>query len=242
MCLPKLIKIFVFCAAVFCQACSFWQISENSKNSNTTFAANDLKYEIPFSSREPDVFQAEIVLTTFANGEKSERKIFTARKAAKQRYDFENETSFLRTSENQSFLIDNNRRVFAENQTNSNVSDEAADAVKDFLTTDWLNEKRGAAFEKIGTENDLTKYLVRFADAPKADSEVLIFVDENLKIPIRQEFYAANGEQKILLFSMELRNFQSSADDNFFELPKDFRQVSLSDFQKSLRPKAPLKK
>jgi hypothetical protein len=90
-------------------------------------------------------------------------------------------------------------------------------------------------FENLGAENGLTKYRVRLKDMPKDASETLIYIDENLKIPVKQEFYTINGEQKILVFSMELRNLKLQTDDKLFELPKDYRKVSSNEFQKAIR-------
>ena len=237
MFLSKSIKISVVFAALFCQTCSLWQSSE-SRNANAfsaPFAAQELKNKIPFSSKEPDVYQTEIVLTSFSDGEKSERRSFTARNGTKLRSDFENKISFLQSSENEKFLIHNGKKIYVYSQMNSGVENESDNQIKDFLTTEWLNEKRGAAFENLGAENGLTKYRVRLEDLPDINSEILIFFDENLKIPVRQEFYTVNGEQKILVFSMKLQNLKLEADDKLFEFPKDYRKVSLNEFQKAVR-------
>jgi hypothetical protein len=237
MFLLKSIKISVVFAAMFCQSCGLWQSSE-SRNANTfsaPFAAQELKSKIPFSSKEPDVYQTEIVLTNYSGGEKSERRSFTARNGGKLRSDFENKISFLQRNENEKFLIHNGKKIYVDSQSNSGAPNETGDQIKDFLTTEWLNEKRGAAFENLGAENNLTKYRVSLEDAPNINSEILIFVDENLKIPVRQEFYTINDEQKILVFSMELQNLKLQTDDKLFELPKDYRKVSSNEFQKAVR-------
>jgi len=237
MSLPKAIKISVVFAAMFCQACSLWQSSEsgNANAFSAPFAAQELKSKIPFSSKEPDVYQTEIVLTNYSGGEKSERRSFTARNGAKLRSDYENKISFLQPNENERFLIHNGKKIYVDSQTNSGLANETGDQIKDFLTTEWLNEKRGAAFENLGAENGLTKYRARLEDAANISSEVLIFVDENLKIPVRQEFYTVNGEQKILVFSMELQNLKLGTDDKLFELPENYRKVSSNEFQKAVR-------
>ncbi len=237
MFLSESFKIFVGFAVLLVSSCGVWQSAEN-QNANVSSvpsAAGESKSAVPFSTKEPDVYQAEIVLTNFAGGEKSERKIFTARRGEKLRCDYENKISFLQTGENQKFLVHSGKKIYTENAAISGVASGTGDPVKDFLTTEWLNEKPGATFENLGAENNgLTKYLVRLEDAPNADSETLIFVDENLKIPVRQEFYTTGGEQKVLVFSMELENLKLEADDKLFELPKDFRKVSMNEFQKTI--------
>ncbi len=231
------IKFFACFVLLCAAACGFRQTAEN-QNANVSPALltrEESKSAIPFSSKEPDVYQAEIVLTTYASGEKTERKIFTARRGAKLRCDYENGISRLQLSENENFSLNNSKKIYAESQTNSSVSGEKGETIKDFLTAEWLDEKRGAKFENLGAENNLTKYRVKFEDALNYASENLIYVDASLKIPVRQELYTTNGEQKTLVFSMELRNFKLEADDKLFELPKDFRRVSANEFQKTIR-------
>ena len=91
-----------------------------------------------------------------------------------------------------------------------------------FLTTEYLNQKTGATFEKIKTENDLTEYRARIENSA---TEILITVDENLHLPVKQEFYRTNGEQKILLYAVGLENFKTATDENSFVVPKDFRVI-----------------
>lgn len=230
------IKIFVVSVALFASSCGFWRGAENQNvNASSRLSmAEEAKSAIPFASKEPDVYRAEIVLTNYANGEKSERKIFAARHGAKLRCDYENKISFLQTSENEKFSLYSGKKIYAESRTNSGTSSESGNAIKDFLTTEWLNEKGGARFEKLGAENGFIKYRVKLVDAPNAASETLIFIDENLNVPVKQEFYTISGEQKILVFSMELQNFSLEADDKLFELPSDYRKVSLKEFQKTI--------
>ena len=236
MFLPKSTKTFAALTALFAASCGYWQGNSNITPAPAApFVAEELKSGIPFASKEPGVYQAEIVLTTYAGGEKSERKIFTARSGAKLRSDYENNVSFLQSDGNIKYLINNGRKVYAESQITSGAAGDSGNTIKDFLTAEWLNEKRGAKFENLGAENGLTKYRVSLTDAPNKDSETLIFVDENLKIPVRQEFYATNDGQKVLVFSMEMRNIKLEADDKLFELPKDYRKISPNEFQKMTR-------
>jgi hypothetical protein len=237
MFLSKSIKIFVGCALLFASSCNFWQSAENqnANASSAPFMVNESKFAVPFSSQEPDVYQAEIVLTNYSDGEKSERRSFTARNSEKLRFDYENKISFLQPNENEKFLIHKGKKIYVDNQTISSTSSETGGVIKDFLTTEWLNEKRGAVFENLGVENGLTKYLVRLKDAPNIYSEILIYIDESLKIPVKQEFYTINDERKILVFSMELQNLKLQTDDKLFELPKDYHKVSSNEFQKVIR-------
>ncbi|MEJ7698746.1 MAG: hypothetical protein WKF71_03750 [Pyrinomonadaceae bacterium] len=72
--------------ALLCNACSFWQSADNENTSTAPVPVVDaeVKSEIPFSTKEPDVYQAEIVVATGA----SEEKMFAARNGNYRRYDF----------------------------------------------------------------------------------------------------------------------------------------------------------
>lgn len=221
------VKIFFFLAVTVLQACAFWRAERSAP---AGFSAGETKSEVPFSTIEPDVYQAEVVLTNYAGGEKTERKIFAAKNGEKLRSDYESKISFLQRGAGEKFLIHNGKKIYADGQTNSNIPALTDEGLRDFLTNKWLNEKASARFENLGTENNLTKYRVVLEDSQT--SEMLIFIDENLKIPVRQEFYSINGKQKNLFFSMEIRNLNLEADEKLFELPKDFKKVSTEEFQK----------
>lgn len=224
----------VFLASVIFSSCSFWQTSENGQSNSNKFVASELESSIPFENKEPEVFQAEIVLSSFLNGEKIERVIKAARSKEKVRYDYPNGTSFLQKDENERFLLETEKKIYAQNSTISDSSKETGETLKDFLTTEWLNGKSDVKFEKIGAENGLTKYLVK---GENEGSETLIYFDENLKLPVKQEFYVADGGQKNIISAMELRNLKLEVDEMVFELPKGFRQVSIKEFQQIVREK-----
>lgn len=210
-------------------ACGFWQKTETANPQPDAPTAEKPALEIPFSTVEPADFQAEIVSTNFAGGEKNESRIFIARSGAKLLtiFNFGAKTEISRLEiGNKVFLVGRAEKVYAESAPNQ-TGIAANDSIKDFLATEWLNEKTPVAFERRDAENNLTEYRVNSANA-----ETVIFVDENLKIPVRQEFYDA---QKTLLFSSEITNFKTSTDDKIFDLPRGFRKISTKEFQEILR-------
>jgi len=222
-------KNFVLLALVllFFSSCRYWQKAETGTPDPTPFAVKELKSEIPFSTREPEIFQTEIVVT--ANGQ--ERKTFVARNGANRRFDFnfgaKNQVSVVHTDKN--YLILPDKKIYAEDSEKTVASENWTD----FLTTEWLNAKTEASFERLETEGNLTKYLVRLGAGDL--SETLIYVDEAQGFPVRQEFYSVSGEQKSLTFAVELRNMKLQTDDNLFAIPKDHRQVSADELRKTLR-------
>jgi hypothetical protein len=229
----KFFFVFFFAPLIF-SSCGFWQTSQTENPNSNLFAAEELKSEIPFENKEPEIFQAEIVLTTYLNDEKTERAIKTARAREKIRCDYPNGISFLQINENEKFLLETEKKIYAQGSAILSNSPETGEILKDFLTTEWLSEKRDAKFENLGSENGLTKYRVQ---GENNNSEILIYVDENLKFPVKQEFYSISGEKKILFTAMEIRNLQLEADEAVFTLPEDYKKVSVKEFQEEVRKK-----
>lgn len=222
MLLSDFVKLFLIFALLICPSCSIWQSAENTNS--TPHIIEQIKTGIPFENKEPDKFQTEIVVTNFLNGEKTERRYFLVRSGAQRLIVFnrggKGETSVLQAADGKTFFINNEKKSYREKQIQSERS---GSELTEFLTIGWLNQKRDAAFENLGTENNLTKYRVRLAGSNS--SEVLIFVDESFKLPVKQEFYSIAGEQKTLTLSVELKNFLTSADENLFKLPQDYKRT-----------------
>lgn len=221
----KFLVLPIFIAANF-SACSYWQSADNSNSLKNSELIAETSTNIPFSTREPENFQAEIVVSSFANNSKTEQKYFIAKNGEKSLQKFyagsENERSILRLSGNELFLINNKLKNYRE------ISNEKSDVFSDDsliknLTSKLLNEKASAEFEKLGTENKLSKYRIKFEDAK--NSEILIFVDEKINIPVKQEFYSVAGDKKTLTYAIEIKNFKPQAEENLFQLPKDYRQI-----------------
>ncbi len=218
MSLLKPSTILIFCAAIFSASCNSCSTPENNTNTNS-FVAEEIKTGIPFATKEPDVFQTDIIVT--ANG--AERKYSLARNGKNRLTifggDSKNAISLLQTEDGKSFVLNKANKTYTENIAGDNYS---SSELNQYLTTEWLNQKTDASFTKIGTENGLTKYHVKLADSE--NSEILIYFDENLQMPVRQEFYSIYGGQKTLNFTVEMRNFQPQTDKNLFVIPKDFKK------------------
>lgn len=220
----KSFKYFLAIALICCSSCRFWQNSSNSNTSSNQINVAEIESDVPFSTKEPEIFQAEII----SKFEDETEKTFIVQ--SKGRFFIrKGKIATLQTEPNKSFLINFEKKIYVENVEKSAVSKQpSGETLNDFLTTEWLNQKAEVQFENLGEENGLSKFRASFEN-----SESLIFVDENLKIPIRQEFYSIEGDAKNLVYSMELQNIKLVADEQFFEIPKDFRKVSLEEFRKS---------
>ncbi|MGI9034897.1 MAG: hypothetical protein ACR2GD_02545 [Pyrinomonadaceae bacterium] len=217
--------------AIFFPACRFWQKTETAAPTPATIF--ETSRELPFSTTEPENYQAEIVTRIYANGEKNEFKIFTARSGNRRLTIFnvgeKTEISSLNLNDGAPLSISEPKKIYTENRL---TATDFVNPTDDFLTIEWINAKAAAAFEKMATENNITKFRVRLNDSE--NSESLIYFDENLKIPVRQEFYKIDGGQKTLTYSVEVKNFKAETDENLFAPPKDFRKVSAKEFQEIL--------
>jgi hypothetical protein len=225
----KFLGVFVFALAMP-TACRYCQKTQSENPASTPFVAEELRSEIPFSTKEPEIFQVEIVVT--AN--EAENKMFMARNGANRRYEYnlgaKTGVAFLETDKN--YLMFPGEKIFAENAAKDNAPPEAW---TDFLTNRWLNAKTDVRFFNEGTENNLTKYRVTFGDAENVKSESFVFVDETINLPVRQEFYSLSGEEKTLTMTIEFRNFKLEAEAGLFTVPKDFRKVSIEEFKSILK-------
>lgn len=202
-------------------ACKFWQSNDKPKTAKDLELA-ELSNSIPFASKEPTIFQTEILVSYFINGEKSQRKYFTARNYEKRLITFDfgetNAVSKLQTTDGKIFVINHEEKTFSENSVRKSVLESLE--IDNFLTTKWLNEKANASFQNLGMENNLMKFLVKLES-----SEVVIFVDEKIIMPVKQEFYSVTDGQKSLTLSIELKNFKTEAEDKLFEVPMDFQKI-----------------
>ena len=224
--LTKFSAVLALVSLIFA-GCGFWQKNTDANSSPTPPVADDLKSAIPFSAQEPEQFQAEIVVT--AN--ETQRMTFVARNGANRRSDFnfgaKNQLTNLQTDKN--YLILPSRKIYAETVTANNAT---TDDWTNFLTTEWLSQKTDASFEKLETVDNVAKYRMKLGEG--AASEILIYVDEKLNLPVKQEFYSGSGDQKVLNYSMELKNLKLQTDTNLFTVPTDFRKVSIEEFRKNL--------
>jgi hypothetical protein len=221
--------VFAFVLALV-SACRYCQRAGNGTTTPTPFVAEELKSDIPFSTKEPEIYQVEFVTTTTSG----ESKIFSARTGANRRLDYnfgeKDQVTFLKTDKN--YLMFPARKIFAENTAKDILP---VESWADFLTTEWLNSKTDVRFFNEGRENNLAKYRARFGDAEIARSESLIFVDETVNLPVKQEFYSVAGEQKTLTMTIELKNLKLEAGAELFSVPKDFRKVSIEEFRSVLK-------
>jgi hypothetical protein len=213
MFLSNPVKIFhaVCCLSILLAGCSLWRGNDNSA---VTFASPP-KNGYPFVAREPEVFQAEVVVRT---GE-TERRMFIARNGEKRRIDYDvgtdNQHGVLISDKE--YLLFYKRKVFEERAMSSNVA-----ALYEPLSAQVLTTQGYADFEEVNRDRSVVKYSARVGDSSNAES--FIFFDESIGLPVRQEFYSVDGPGRKLQYSVALENFRTEADPDLFIVPKIFRR------------------
>ncbi len=180
---------------------------------------------LPFATKEPDTYQATFVMR--AGG--VETLTFVARKGANRRTDHrvgtEGQMNVIETDRTYRILPGN--RVYTQQEFGQGLPPDRPFAG---FTDQLLNGRLGASFEETGTQDSLTVFRVTFEDSP--GSEARIYVSKELGMPIKQEFYTVNGEQRTLFAVVELRDLVTSVDDGIFRVPEEFRRVTAAEFDK----------
>lgn len=191
--------------------CSLWRGNENS---TVTFASQP-KNEYPFVAREPEVFQAELVVRV---GE-TERRIFIARNGEKRRIDYDVGTDDQHgvVIADKEYLLFYKRKVFEERSMSSNAA-----ALYEPLSAQVLTARDYANFEEINRDRSVVEYSARINGS--SNSEARIFFDESVGLPVRQEFYSIEGEERKLQYSVAMEEFRTEADPELFVMPKNFRR------------------
>ncbi|MBA3334890.1 MAG: hypothetical protein WKF90_02350 [Pyrinomonadaceae bacterium] len=232
------INFVVILFALLCNACGFWRSADNQNSSTapTPSGAAEVKSEIPFSTKEPDIYQADIIVTTGV----LEEKMFTARNGNYRRYDFTSANnsliSLIQNAGGDKRLVNYQKKIYTEDKLSENfIVAPPAESWNEFLTADLLNQKKNVSFEKIDTENNLTKYRIVSNETNAAASETTISIDEELGFPVKSDFYAIEGGEKILKFSVEMKNIKLQIEDKVFQIPEGYQKVSPEEFRTILK-------
>lgn len=180
---------------------------------------------IPFTAREPDIFQAEIVVT--AND--SVRVTRIARSGAKRRVETDaglpSRLVFVSTDKQVIFLPEAGR--CAELPAGSAFADVDAEG---FLTTRWLSERADARFEKLEPRDGFGVYRVRFGD--EGVSEATLTVDETRGLVMKQEFVSVVEGTPQTTMTVEVRDFKPTAEEELFSVPPDCRKTEAAELIK----------
>ena len=207
---PVKICVATLCLSPIFAGCSLWRSNENT----TSFTASQPRTELPFSTREPEVFQADVVVRT---GD-VERTISLARDGTKRRIDYDPDTD-----QHRALLVTDKEYTIDFRSKRLTASEPSpAGSAQNELLAHLLHVRNFTEFEEIGREGNAVQFRARINE--RKASEVIIFFDESIGLPVKQEFYSLESDQRLLRYTVELRNFKKKVDAGVFDVPVGFRR------------------
>lgn len=205
---------------LFFQACGSTATNDN-KPADIKIETNS---EFPFPVKEPEVYQAELVVT----GGGIESRWFIARNGEKSRFDtFAGDgPAFSQIRNGKRFLVDHQKKIYTE-------ADKEIGTVGgyDELAANFFRAKEYREFEDLGLEGKLRKFKVKETTSGK--TSILIYIDEASGLMVKQEFVDpvdATGQQAKV--TCELRNVKLEADEAVFAIPAGYKPITLDAFRK----------
>lgn len=204
--------------------------SDSAGSRNTTFTTP------PFSTREPDRYQAiRVTITETASTKdlpfRQVRQVLIARDGEKRREEHPSEVSgqivYLEIPAGRFMLLPASRE-YADLKTVSDYSGRSEDSPG--LSADQLlNEAQVlSTYENLGNETIdgrvTTKYRVVVKSGSDSQNETLMWIDETLGMPVRSESTSQAGG-RLSKVTMELKDVRLEVDEQLFTLPADYRKV-----------------
>jgi len=215
MFLSNPVKIFhaVWPLLIVLTGCSLWRSDPNP----TTTLASSPASEFPFAVAEPEIFQAEMVIRVGEN----ERHILVARNLNQRRIDYDVGTDHQRAVliTDKEYLLSFKRKEYTERPLTSELA-----SIDSSLTGHLMNARDYSDFEEVGRDGSVIQYKAHVNEG--SASEIMIFYDQSIGLPVKQEFYSIEGEARTLQYSFELRGFKTEVDESVFQIGKEFRKVN----------------
>ncbi|MDT5122484.1 MAG: hypothetical protein QOC96_1966 [Acidobacteriota bacterium] len=227
--------------------------NQNSVEANSNGTAEETLTTPPFATKEPERYQAMRVETAGSEGSNAfSRQTFIARDGERRREDYETPEGIKISSlelPTGIYVLLPAQKLYAELKTDASVGALGQASVPpDFSPDKLLNEVRPEAhYEKLGAETvngrATMKYRVTLKGKTGAGNEItterLIWVDENLGMPIKSEMTSTGNGAGGTHVTMELRDIKETVDAGLFELPQDYRKVEARDIFAQLKQTSP---
>lgn len=177
---------------------------------------------IPFLTKEPDRYQADISVTGFDDGEPViERKYIVAKRGMELSITFEpgteSERRLIELADGRSVIFSDKTGEYTEQKRGPGGNEAARELVRG-----WLTATPGTKYEKLSTENGVSRY--RVSPEGLEGSETIVTYDENRKFPVGTEIYSLRDGKKELAFRYEVSNFRNEPEAGLFEIPEGSRQ------------------
>ena len=216
-------KSFLACLFILTAAAGCGWLKQNDNTAAPVIA--EPKAKQPFKTKEPDNFQCEIVETAGS----SIRRTRLARIGNWRRIDYDlggkQHRAVLRTDKE--YLLDIGRNTYAESPS---LSGNTGAPPSSELTHELLTIGSRAEFEEIGREGNIIRFRTKVEGFDA--SEIILLFDETIGLPIKQEFFSVNGDERSLEYTVEMLNFHAVADEGLFSLPTGARKITPDELYK----------
>jgi hypothetical protein len=196
-------------------------------DANPSKALEIKKSDLPFSTTEPEVFQADVSVS----GGGQDDRYFVARNGAKRRFDtyIDGKLAVTELIGDTRCVIDHRRRVYSADP----LSDQGPAAVNPASLAYFQNTEH-YQFAQVGRSNGQTIYRAKLQDGDPGD--VLITIDDASGLMVRQEVSVTEPDEK---FTFELTNVKLDAPDELFQIPSGYQEVSAAEFKATQSKKNP---
>lgn len=233
--------------------------NNNNTNGNSSNETASISTTPPFSTKEPERYQALMVINGSINEPSAQtagvsdfnnQQMFIARDGERRRVDYAVRDGVKLTSlqlPDGLFLVLPADKIYAKLATGeeSAAPNLSIGEAEDFSPDRLLHETNaGARYEKLGAE-DLNgratmKYRVttvaQTSEAQETAVETIVWVDETLGMPIKSETTSTREGARVGNFSMELRDIKQEVDAHVFDLPQDYKKVDAREIYSHLLP------
>ncbi len=222
------------CALIllFVLASTSCRVSNEPATSSNTTPETIVATTPPFQTREPDRYQATRTITIeTAKGEKTVTKTLIARDGSLRREESE-AVVYLELPEGRFVLLPSQQvyaAVTAEDQVET--EDNSPDRL---LHTDAIS----ATYQLLGNAvvggRDTKKYRIvvnNTAAENVTQNETLIWIDEDLSMPILSETKSGDGART----EMELSDIMLAPEKQLFQIPANFQKIAFRDLWKQLK-------
>jgi outer membrane lipoprotein-sorting protein len=197
----------------------------------------------PFSTKEPERYQATRTLTTtLQNGNVIVRKVLLARDGPFRREEYSDPDLpnivylYLPTG---NFVVGPGEKIFSEVVHGETG---ATTAVADQLegSTDQLAQLRfgQTAYQRLGPDTVDGRATMKFrVVVNNAESETVstsegtVWIDESLGIPVKTEMKQANGS----VDTMQLSDIKLEVDRRVFQVPEGFQKLEITELRRRLK-------
>jgi hypothetical protein len=244
----------VLVAAMLAAGCNSCQQNQNANApANANQAVAETVTTPPFQTKEPPKYQAQVVITTVLVGNQAAPvgpplgsvTQFIARDGDKRRLEYDYlpgvRVAVLSKPEGE-FLLYPAEKIYAEvkpEKPKPGKTPAGEESLEDFSPDKLLNPQLpGAKYEKLGAEavngRAATKYRSAITVNGKTN-ETLIWVDDELGIPVKEESESATeGTRRTL----EYREIKTEVAPTLFDIPAGWQKVAQAELQRRVSPRS----